>query len=184
MKKFFTNLLFSSVAASGGPSNVERLPGLPEGLVAPAATKEKVRKCAVVIFNDCHGHVLLQKRINTSMMNNQYAFIGGGIEEGENPERAAIREVQEEIGVHLEPQDLAMVHHMPIHFTQKRVNLDSTFFEVRNMQGLPQIKEPEKASALGWFSNNDLPREAAPYVPFLLEKLARGEKESEFTTER
>ncbi|MGM0847032.1 MAG: NUDIX hydrolase [Bacillota bacterium] len=53
---------------------------------------------AVVILEE--GKALLIKRVNDSQ--EYYVFPGGGIEIGETPEEAAIREAKEELGVTVE----------------------------------------------------------------------------------
>jgi len=55
------------------------------------------RTIAVCIFYDTEGNVYLQDRRNCSKAGEIYGFWGGGLEEGEKPEGALRRELQEEL---------------------------------------------------------------------------------------
>jgi len=60
------------------------------------------RRVALIIFFDEKGSVLLQDRRSISKRGEEWGFFGGGIEEGETPEQALVRETEEELGYHLE----------------------------------------------------------------------------------
>ena len=55
------------------------------------------RHVALIIFYDEQGRILLQDRRNRSKWGEEWGFFGGGLEEGETPEQAVIRETQEEL---------------------------------------------------------------------------------------
>ncbi|MEO4054749.1 NUDIX domain-containing protein [Solibacillus sp. CAU 1738] len=57
----------------------------------------RIRSTVVIVEND---KVLLIKRVKDSKT--YYVFPGGGVEQGETIEQAAIREAFEEVGVHVE----------------------------------------------------------------------------------
>ncbi|MCI0765231.1 NUDIX domain-containing protein [Bacillus sp. TL12] len=59
------------------------------------------RGVAIIIQND---KIALIKRIRNNEV--YFVFPGGGIEEDETPEEATVREVYEELGVHIEIQKL------------------------------------------------------------------------------
>lgn len=61
----------------------------------------RLRSGVVVIEND---HALLIKRVKNGKT--YYVFPGGGVEQGETYEQAAIREAFEEVGVHVQLKDL------------------------------------------------------------------------------
>lgn len=70
-------------------------------------TEEKViseQQAVVVVFLDEDGRVLMHDRRRMSKMGEEWALVGGIIEEGEAPETAALREMQEEVGY--QPHDL------------------------------------------------------------------------------
>ena len=65
------------------------------------------REAARVLLFDDAGRVLLAKGHDEDQPERSWWFtIGGGIEEGEDPRSAAVREVFEETGIELAPDDL------------------------------------------------------------------------------
>ena len=52
------------------------------------------------------GEILVQKRPDHSQMGGLWEFPGGKVDEGESPETALIRELEEELGITLDVQDL------------------------------------------------------------------------------
>lgn len=61
---------------------------------------ERIANPAIVLLVDRRGHILLQHRDgNTLRFPNTWGFVGGAIEEAEQPEAAARREVHEETGL-------------------------------------------------------------------------------------
>ena len=71
--------------------------------------KMKKRKVSVILFHDNKGNVLLQDRENYSKCGEEFAFFGGGIKEGENPEQALRRELKEEL--EFEIQNFSLFKH-------------------------------------------------------------------------
>jgi 8-oxo-dGTP pyrophosphatase MutT (NUDIX family) len=65
------------------------------------------RNVAVVGLRDAAGNVLL---VRTHKLTQWWQPIGGGIDsEDKTPEAAAVREVQEELGITVDPNDLVLV---------------------------------------------------------------------------
>jgi mutator protein MutT len=60
------------------------------------------RRVAVILFTDLDGRVLMQDRRSISKLGEEWGFFGGGIEEGETPEQAVVREIKEELGYTVE----------------------------------------------------------------------------------
>ncbi|KGN32623.1 DNA mismatch repair protein MutT [Knoellia sinensis KCTC 19936] len=117
--------------------------------------------------------VLLQCRANTGYMDGHWvAGAAGHVEPGETALEAAIREVEEELGVGVRPQDLTFVTVMqrtngsdePI---EQRVDW---FWTARSWEGEPRIMEPAKCSGLEWFDLGQLP---AP-IPDYEHRILRG----------
>lgn len=59
------------------------------------------RKHAIIVFYDTNKKILLQNRKNISKRGEEWGFFGGGLEKGETPEEAVVRETQEELGYDL-----------------------------------------------------------------------------------
>lgn len=84
---------------------------------------------------------------------------GGGIEEGENPAEAAVRELKEESGEIIAlPEDLEKVAEIDFHNTKsdgKVFICKVHFYFVRNWQG--EARETEEMLNPTWFEINNLP---------------------------
>ena len=59
------------------------------------------RKVALIVFYDEENKILLQDRRKISKRGEEWGFFGGGIEDGETPEQAVVRETEEELGYKL-----------------------------------------------------------------------------------
>lgn len=70
------------------------------------------KKSAIVLVFNQNGEMLLQLRSkhDDKFPEHWDLAVGGGIEEGEEPEKAAIREMQEEIGANSEVQLITHLH--------------------------------------------------------------------------
>jgi len=66
------------------------------------AKKHKDRSVSLIVFYDEKGRILLQDRTSISKAGEEWGFFGGGIEEGETPREAVIRETKEELSIDLD----------------------------------------------------------------------------------
>lgn len=119
------------------------------------------------------GHeVLLQQRANTGYMDGTWAAgAAGHVEPGETARTAAVRELFEELGVHVAEDDLCVLTVM-----QRTGSTDDPidqrvdwFWACTSWTGRPHIKEPAKCSGLEWFDLADLPAAISSYERLVLE---------------
>ena len=119
--------------------------------------------------------VLLQLRRGTGYMDGRWAHgAAGHVELGESALQAASREALEELGVRVDPDDLA--HHATVHRTvaahrpsEERVDL---FVSTRRWTGVPAVQEPDKVADLRWWPLDALPDDVVPHERAALEVLA------------
>src|SRR3989338_6706477 len=62
----------------------------------------KGRRVSLIVFYNQEGKILLQDRRGIAKRGEHWGYFGGGIEAGESPEQALVREVEEELGYKLE----------------------------------------------------------------------------------
>lgn len=107
----------------------------------------------------------------------------GHIDAGELPSEALIREVKEEAGIVIHPDDVKFVH------TSFRPKMDATgdrvdyYFEVSRWQGEVRNCEPEKCDDMIWVAPDALPENTTPHVRIAIECIERGEWYSEIGME-
>jgi len=122
---------------------------------------------SAVAMIDVDGRILLGQRPEGKSMAGLWEFPGGKVEEGETPEAALIRELQEELGIDTWASCLA-----PLTFashTYENFHLLMPLFACRKWEGIPQSRENQ---ALKWVKARDLskyPMPAAdiPLIPIL-----------------
>ncbi len=120
--------------------------------------------------------ILLGQRINTGFGDGSYALPAGHLEDGEAATDGLVREAAEEIGVHIEPTDLACVHIMHHHTNSGRIAL---FFEAAVWSGEIVNAEPSKCAGWEWYDLDHLPEPLLHYIAEALDHIARGTGYSE-----
>ncbi|MEU0095352.1 NUDIX domain-containing protein [Kribbella sp. NPDC006257] len=120
--------------------------------------------------------VLMLLRANTGYMDGYWAVPAGHVEKDESVLAAALREVREEVGVEIDPDDLVPVTAM--HRTggngqaiDERVDF---FFTTSRWSGEPRLMEPGKAAGLAWYSLDNLPDPVVPHEARVLRGLQSG----------
>jgi 8-oxo-dGTP pyrophosphatase MutT (NUDIX family) len=124
--------------------------------------------------------ILLARRCNTGYQDGNYSLVAGHVEEGERVTEALFREVQEEAGITLAPQDLEFVHLMHRHSEDELIYFDF-FFVAHRWTGEVTNCEPHKCDDLRWFPLAALPANTVAYVREVLAHVrVGGSKFSEY----
>jgi len=118
---------------------------------------------------DTDGHVLLAQRPDHKDLAGLWEFPGGKVEQGETPEAALIRELQEELDIAVEYKDL-----VPLTFAShmyENFQLFMPLYLCRHWQG---TMTPSVHKAIRWVSLSDLnqtdypmPEADIPLISFL-----------------
>lgn len=109
------------------------------------------------------SQVLLTRRRDTNpLFDGLWHLPSGKLDAGESALHAATREADEEIGVLIEPDDLRHVHTLHVNGSGPEPRL-GLFFETRRWIGEPTNREPDKCSAVSWFSLEALPEKLIDY---------------------
>jgi mutator protein MutT len=108
------------------------------------------------------GQVLLTLRAGGIYLSGHWAVPGGHVDAGESVTDAAIREVEEEVGVRLEHgvRFVGVTHHLPPH-GDARVGFG---FVATEWSGQVSNREPDKCAEVRWFPVDDLPASTMPYT--------------------
>lgn len=104
--------------------------------------------------------LLVQRSRNASFAPQYFSIIGGSLEHNETFRQAAVREVAEETGLHINEENLSFIH------TFYRPGTKSEFvahlFACDRWDGVPENREPEKHEQIIWASLNKLPQPMLP----------------------
>ncbi|MEV7205274.1 MULTISPECIES: NUDIX domain-containing protein [unclassified Streptomyces] len=99
--------------------------------------------------------------------------------EQENATTCLIREAREEAGLHIERQDVELVHvvhHIDKAGDRPRMGL---FFRARAWSGEPELREPDKCTQWRFWDPAALPDDLVPYTRLAIAKIQNGELYSE-----
>ena len=133
-----------------------------------------------VALIDADARVLVQRRPAGRPMAGLWEFPGGKIEPGETPEGALVRELREELGIAVAPEDMK-----PLTFASEPIasgHLVLLLYACRRWQGDPA---PCHAEAVAWHDVDGLRRLAMPPADGpLIEVLARALSEAQEATSR
>jgi 8-oxo-dGTP diphosphatase len=123
--------------------------------------------------------VLLLFRSGTGYKDGEWSLPAGKVEAGETYTAGAVRELAEEVGIEIDASHLRPVHVM------ERVESGGdpwvgVYFDV-TADATPINSEPDKHSAMEWFSLDALPQPMVAYAAHALAAIARGEVFSEWS---
>ncbi len=102
-----------------------------------------------------NGDVLTVFRTNCKKNNNKHGLIGGLVQQGESVRQAAAREIFEEVGVTVKPEDLKLVHTISSH--EDGQETVGHYFLVEKWDGEPYNKASDKHDRIEWFDMDKLP---------------------------
>ncbi|MGW0780426.1 NUDIX domain-containing protein [Streptomyces sp. NPDC002913] len=125
------------------------------------------------------GTVLLGLRHpNSAFAPSSWHALAGHCEQ-ENAITCLIREAREEAGLHIERQDIELVHvvhHIDKAGDRPRMGL---FFRARAWSGEPELREPDKCTQWRFWDPAALPDDLVPYTRVAIEGIQNGELYSE-----
>lgn len=110
--------------------------------------------CALV---DPDGRVLLAQRPEGKAMAGLWEFPGGKIDEGERPEQALVRELEEELGIETKVDCLAPLTFAS--FGYDDFHLLMPLYVCRRFWGIPQ---PKEGQVLKWVKPRDMRKYPMP----------------------
>lgn len=117
------------------------------------------------------GGVLLIRRQNTGWCDGYYDLPAGHLEDQEKLKEATVRELREETGIKVKPNNLKLIH---IHQNHHRPDNPhyGYIFRANEWLGEPKLSEPEKSDDIGFFDLDNLPVKITPYVREALKNLS------------
>lgn len=130
----------------------------------------------ILIFNKKKEVLLMQRGKNAKNESGWWSKPGGSVEFGEKAMDAMEREIQEELGISVKIWGyLPHVDHILLDEKQHWIALN---FLADIQTGTPKNLEPDKCSAIGWFSLDKLPEKLTqttrePIQNFLRKKYIR-----------
>lgn len=131
---------------------------------------------AFVIFRK-GDKVAFLLRENTGWGDGYYGLPSGKVEHDETFIDAAIREIKEEVGIDLKPENLR--HALTAH-RKSDLSWVDVLFEAESWQGELYNAEPHKHSALEWLDLNELPDNIVPPVRHYLEQIQAGKSYTQY----
>jgi 8-oxo-dGTP diphosphatase len=124
------------------------------------------------------SEILTILREHTGFKDGDYSLPGGHVEADETFLQAACREVLEEVGLQVNPEDLE--YKVTVHRkAESSIRID-VYFEITIWTGEPTNTEPERHAEIKWLSSDALPRNFADYMKFGLDCIKAGKTYGEF----
>jgi len=109
----------------------------------------KLVHVAVGVIVDARGNILIAKRPDTAHQGGLWEFPGGKVDAGENIHQALVRELNEELAIHVQASEpLIQIRH---HYADKSVLLD--VHKVTSFEGEPKGNEGQP---IRWVTADDL----------------------------
>jgi 8-oxo-dGTP pyrophosphatase MutT (NUDIX family) len=115
--------------------------------------KAEINSAVGVVF-DKSNKILIGLSNDDDDRNGKWCFLGGGVDEGESPLQAAIREVYEEGGVSVTPLAISMI----VHPSKPTVG----FFVLKCDTDMPEVVKNEEFDEMKWIEVSKIPETMLP----------------------
>src|SRR5579864_2093242 len=109
---------------------------------------------AVHLFLIKNGKILLLRRFQTGYEDGKYSVVAGHLEGDEEIVAAMAREAQEEVSIHIQPEQLKVIGVMHRKAMDERVDF---FLVADRWEGEIVNAEPTKCDDVAWFYLDKLP---------------------------
>ena len=147
--------------------------------------KSKVTVYVLVIKDDA---ILMLRRSKTGIGDGEFAIPMGGVEQNETLIEAAIREVREEVGLQIDPQNLEFTHVMyRLNSEDRGINPEDWmaenadfYFICREFEGEPYNAEPHKHDIVSFYPINDFPTPLVKHVKIALDHILNKDTFSQY----
>lgn len=124
------------------------------------------------------NQILLQRRFQTGFEDGNYGVPAGHLDGGETARAGGAREIREEIGIEIKPDDLTVVHVM--HRKASNDERIDFFMTATEYTGEITNMEPNKCDDLQFFPFDNLPDNIIDYVKVAIENYRKGISYSEY----
>ena len=142
--------------------------------------KVKIGVFLVLLKDDS---LLCLRRHQTGIEDGFYVVPMGGLEEGETPLRAVVREALEEVNLTIKSENLSLKHVMYRKHVQPNGYFfyqQDLFFVAHQFTGILRNLEPHKADDVRFFNINSLPKTMSPFIKQAIECILSDISYSEF----
>lgn len=122
---------------------------------------------SVQLILENEDKILLMKRKNTGYEDGKYSLPGGHVEPNEEIRKALVREAQEEIGIHINVQDVEFYKVM-----NRKVNTEQEYvdfiFKANRWTGNVTNEEKDKCEEIIWVNKEEIPKNTLNFIPKIL----------------
>ncbi|MCM3269630.1 NUDIX hydrolase [Paenibacillus elgii] len=127
---------------------------------------------AVYLLFVRENKLLLLRRTNTGYEDGKLSLVAGKMDGNEEVKQAAAREAWEESGVRVDPADLKVASVM--HRNSDTGEWIDFFLTVKQWEGEPYNREPDKCSEMAWYPLDGLPEDMISHVRQAVENVLAG----------
>ncbi|MFF1839946.1 NUDIX domain-containing protein [Streptomyces sp. NPDC058231] len=140
---------------------------------APEGTELHIVGVHLYLQDEFDRILLGLRHPDSAYAGNAWHFLAGHCER-EEAISCLVREVQEEAGLIIQPDDVELVHlvHLvdsPV--ARPRIGL---VFRARSWSGVPEVLEPDRCVEWRWWNPKDLPAKVVPYTRAAIDGIGAG----------